>query len=133
MALQLYITYEEYVGLGGTVSEDAFPNIARKAQRFLDYVTFDRIKYLTTIPDEVKEVMTDYINQYGDIESHKNDAGIFEKYSNGVETITYRRTTDTQFNKDMLSVATKWLPNYLVNRSVNFDVEKYLQSESNNP
>lgn len=131
MAFNSYLTHEEYKQLGGTVSGDAFSILERKAQRLLDHITFNRIQHLTRIPDEVKEVLTEFINKMNDFDLQQIDGETIEEYSNGVETIKYRRSTNNQFNKELNTIAIQWLPEYLVNRSVNFDVEKYLQSESN--
>ena len=133
MAYNSYITYDEYVELGGNLSEDDFPLFERKAQRYLDHITFDRIKSLTIIPDEVKEVLVEFIDHYSSFNAQNMDGQVISKYSNDVETITYRRETENEVNRVLYKLARTWLPEYLLNRSVNFDVEKYLQSTSNNP
>lgn len=132
MSFTPYITYEEYVKLGGKVSEDAFPNLERKAQRELDAITFDRIKKLTTIPEQVKEVLTDFVDiifseQNGEV------AGPIESYSNGVEKITIRANADSIVRKKLKSTAVEWLPDYLTARCVNYDFERYLRQTNNNP
>lgn len=133
MAFESYLTYEEYVSLGGTVSEDAFPIYERKAQRKLDYITFDRIKYLTHIPDEVKEVLTEFINKQALYDELTGGSSAASKYSNGVETIDMSESSRKDLEKEFIGIARQWLPDYLLARSVSFDVESYLQSESNNP
>ena len=60
-----YITYKEYVDLGGTVDEDTFTILERKAQRMVDQITFNRMQYLLVVPDEVKEVLTEFVNKMG--------------------------------------------------------------------
>lgn len=134
MSFQAYITYTEYKELGGTVSEINFPNYERKAQRFIDYITFDRIKKLTTVPDEVKEVITEFIDRYFNFDTNvkNSDSNNLSQYSNGVETFTYRRQTESSLNSDLYNLAISWLPDYLTCRSVNFDIEQYLQSNSDN-
>lgn len=132
MAVTKYITYEEYQNLGGSVSEDAFDILERKAQRYLDYFTFNRIKYLTTIPDEVKEVLVDFISKLNEYAQQSVEGDTIESYSNGTESITYKRLTESEVSSALAQIALKWLPDYLVNRSVHFDVEKYLQSANNN-
>lgn len=132
MTFSSYLTYDEYCALGGTVSQEAFPVLERKAQRLLDYITFNRIKSLTKIPDEVKEVLTEIINRSYDFNNQTEQGDTISEYSNGVETIKYSRKTEKEQNKEFCDLAYRYLPNYLVCRSVDFDVEKYLQSESNN-
>ena len=132
MSFTAYITYQEYVGLGGTVTEDAFPNLEKKAQYLLDYFTFNRIKYLTVIPDEVKDVLTQFIDSMNSFNKQSNSGDTLTQYSNGVESMSFKVKTEAEINSDMLKIAEKWLPDYLLARGVNFDVEQYLQSNSNN-
>lgn len=131
MAFHSYITYEEYQELGGKVSEDAFTVLLRKSQRLLDYITFDRIKYLTTIPDEVKEVLTEFIDRTQTFNAQTENGDTVSSYSNGVETLTYRLLTEDEQRNELCSLAYQWLPDYLLARSVNFNVTEYLQSENN--
>lgn len=132
MAFERYLNYTEYLELGGTVSEEAFAILERKAQRWVDYFTFNRIPLLPSVPDEVKEVIAEYIDKLNDYQMQSSDGDTIAQYSNGVENITYRRTTEAEVQRSLYKSALKWLPDYLVNRSVNFDVKKYIQSESDN-
>ena len=130
MAFERYIEYNEYLELGGKVSEDAFVVLERKAQRWLDYFTFDRVKYLTRIPDEVKEVLVEFIDRLQGYSDQTMDGQLISKYSNGVEDITYSRSTESDVKNAMGKIAIEWLPAYLTNRSLKFDLREYLQSES---
>ena len=134
MEFESYITYEEYVELSGKVSEDVFSKILRKAQRTLDAITFNRVRYLTKVPYSVKETLVEFIDKMYSIESGSGDAStVASSYSNGIESIDFKDDADAQLKKELVRVAVEWLPDYLVARSVNFDVEQYLQSESDNP
>ena len=133
MALNIYITYSEYVELGGTLSQDVFNKLIRRAQRFLDSYTYERIPLLDEVPDVVKEVLVEFIDKLNDFENQKAEGAVISQYSNGVESMTLKRTTEDDLKKSLSSLATSILPNYLVTGSVNFDVRKYLQSENNNP
>lgn len=131
MAFISYINYDEYVALGGTVSSTDFPKFEREAQRWIDYFTFKRIGYLTTIPDEVKEVLTAYVDKLF-AEFSQTDGGVaIKSYSNKTETITYNDNAAATMKQEFCTLATNWLPNYLVARSVNFDAEEYIQSVNN--
>lgn len=133
MAFESYLTFDEYINLGGKVSEDAFPNLERKCQRWLDSLTFNRIPHCTVIPDVVKEVLTEWVNRIYEYESiSSSEEGKLESYSNGVETIKYKDKSEVKFKKELFNLAVEWLPEYLVCRSVSFDVDEYLQSENNN-
>ena len=133
MALNIYITYSEYVELGGTLSQDVFNKLIRRAQRFLDAYTYERIPLLDEVPDVVKEVLVEFIDKLNDFENQKAEGAVISQYSNGVESMTLKRTTEDDLKKSLSSLATSILPNYLVTGGVNFDVRKYLQSENNNP
>lgn len=132
MAFVSYITYQEYQDLGGSLSEADFVIAERKAQRYLDVFTFNRIPKLTTIPDVVKECLvelTDMVKRRQDETENGNNVTL---YSNGVESIQYSVKSDEAVKKELYQVVTDWLPNYLVCKGVNFDVEEYLQSANNN-
>lgn len=133
MAFKPYLTYGEYLELSGKVSEDAFPALVRQAQRWLDVFTFNRVKKMTVVPDEVKDVLVVFIDKL-DSHAEVDDAGkVLSSYSNGVEKLEYRKVYESELKKDLRLYAYAWLPEYLVNRSVYFDDTEYLQSESDNP
>lgn len=128
-----YLTYEDYKELGGTLSEDAFSKYERKAQRYLDYLTFDRCKQLDIIPNEVREVLVEFIGMLVTMDTQKAAGDTITQYSNGVESFTYSFKTEEDMKKEMSNVAVSWLPDYLTTRVVNFNVREYLQSNNNNP
>lgn len=132
MTFKPYITYDEYVELGGKLTEDVFPQFERKAQRYLDYITFNRIKLLPVVPDEVKEVLTDFIDKFYKNEEASGSYSSASSYSNGVESVTFKENANTQFSNELNKFAIQILPDYLTARSVNFDVVEYLQSKNNN-
>lgn len=125
-----YITYEEYVELGGNLPEDQFNLLERKAQRWLDCFTFNRIQQLPEIPSVVKECLVEYISRLNIVDSQREDGNVVTSYSNGVETFNYQLKSDKEIKKELNNIAIDWLPNYLVCRGVNFNVEEYLQSKS---
>nr|DAF24459.1 MAG TPA: Head Tail Connector Protein [Caudoviricetes sp.] len=132
MEFNSYITYDEYVEYGGKLPEDTFTQLERKAQRWLDFFTFNRIPQLTTIPDVVKECLVEFITRLNILDTQRQSGDVISSYSNGVETIQYQLKTDAEIKQELYGIAMDWLPDYLVCRSVNFDVSKYLQSDSNN-
>ena len=146
--MKLYLSFEEYTDLSGLITdEDTYNKVARKSQHFLDYITFNRVPLLPEIPEVVKDTMTEFIDatyrsQYVSAES--SDMPVdpnMSSYSNTVEKITYKISSDAEkekeLNKLMTDVAYKYLPDYLLARGVNFDVTQYiqadLQSKNNNP
>ena len=129
-----YLTSEEYLELGGKVNdEQVFDKELRKAQYLLDYITFNRIPLLPSIPDCVKDVLVEFIDKTVVAESGSGEAvdANISSYSNTVEKITYKISTDTEKSAELKQLAYRYLPDYLTARGVSFDVEKYLQSENN--
>ena len=122
-----YLTYQDYKELGGTLDESTFKNLERKAQRYLDTITFDRIKKLTTIPDEVREVLTEFIGRMDTYNNQRQSGDLVTQYSNGVEQFSYKTQDEDSFKSELAQLAIDWLPIYLTNRLVSFDVERYLQ------
>lgn len=146
--MKLYLSFEEYTELSGLITdEEMFNKVARKSQHCLDYITFNRIPLLPEIPEVVKDTMVEFIDatyksQY--ISTDSSDMPVdpnMSSYSNGVEKVTYKFSSDAEkekeLNKLMTDVAYKYLPDYLLARGVNFDVSQYiqadLQSKNNNP
>lgn len=46
----MYLTYEEYQNMGGTLEETAFNDIEFEAETYIDWVTFNRLKNETEYP-----------------------------------------------------------------------------------
>lgn len=49
-----YLTYEEYVELGGTMSETDFTLAEFKARKRIDYLTDSRVAAMASVPEAVK-------------------------------------------------------------------------------
>ena len=49
----LYLTYDEYVDLGGTLDESSYTLYALDADAYIDWYTFNRLWGEETIPDKV--------------------------------------------------------------------------------
>lgn len=126
-----YLTYDDYKELGGTLPLDVFSQLERKAQRYLDAITFNRCKCLTVIPDEVREVLTEFVNRMDEYSKQKQNGDVVTQYSNGVEQFSYKTQDEDSFKKELAQLAVDWLPVYLTNRMVKFDVERYLQRNDN--
>lgn len=127
-----YLTYEDYKELGGELSLDAFTKLERKAQRWLDEFTFNRIPQLPKIPDEVREVLTEFISRLDTIANQRENGDLVTQYSNGVEQLTYKVVTEEETKGELNRLAIDWLPDYLTYRGVKFNVQEYLQSNNNN-
>lgn len=53
----MYLTYDEYTNMGGTLDEPEFNSLEISARMELDNYTFKRLVGEEVIPDEVKECM----------------------------------------------------------------------------
>ena len=52
-----YLSYAEYQQYGGDMSETDFTLAEFKARSRIDYLTLGRVKYMETVPEEVKLAM----------------------------------------------------------------------------
>lgn len=57
MAHDKYLTYDEYVGLGGTLPASAFTLLEFKARKRIDYLTASRVQNMAEVPIAVKLCM----------------------------------------------------------------------------
>ena len=53
----MYLTYEEYQSMGGTLEVADFTRFEFQAEAQINYATFSRLKGNTTIPEEVKRLV----------------------------------------------------------------------------
>lgn len=106
-----YLTFEEYTNLGGTVSESAFPNLEIKSRHKLDYFTQDRLKVATSIIDEVKEVMTEFINRLSNMDGEK-----VSSFSHDGISVSFDNTTTDE--EELYNIAVEYLPIELISAKV---------------
>ena len=57
----MYLTYEEYVSMGGDLSESDFTQEEFKARKRIDYWTDSRVSGMQTVPGAVKQCMMELI------------------------------------------------------------------------
>ena len=53
----MYLTYEEYQNMGGTLDSTTFNDCEMEAETIVDWYTFNRLKNDTTYPEELKKCM----------------------------------------------------------------------------
>lgn len=51
----MYLTYEEYQNMGGTLDETAFTDFEMEAETIVDWYTFNRLQKDTTFPARLKQ------------------------------------------------------------------------------
>lgn len=108
----MYLTYEEYQNMGGTLDEATFNDYCFEAEAKINWYTFNRLKHDTTFPEEVKRCVYKLIKLLQDaaaalvISGEQNDgengvvAGIASQSNDGV-SINY----NTLSAKDMLDAS----------------------------
>ncbi len=84
-----YITYEEYIELGGkdTVNETAFSSLLFKSEAKLNRITNGRIAQMEEIPQVVKQLDADVVNLLSSVDY--SSANNLTSYSNGIESFGY--------------------------------------------
>ena len=84
-----YITFEEYVSLGGKCTEDTFPLLQYDIETLMDYVTENRLSKLVDklgyVPEEVKMLEVQLVNTSSSTSSKEG----VSSYSNGIESFSY--------------------------------------------
>ena len=50
----MYLTYDDYQNMGGTLDETTFESLEFEASAYIDYVTFNRLENETVIPEKVQ-------------------------------------------------------------------------------
>jgi len=127
----MYLTYEEYQNMGGTLEEATFNDLAYEAQTYIDWVTFRRLQEEgSEIPDAVKQCMYHIIrlivNKLAALQSNPNGleahnesgAGIQSQSNDGV-SISY----NTLSAKDLIAT---------MNEEIDDTINRYLQGIRNN-
>ena len=84
-----YITFEEYVSLGGKCTEDTFPLLQYDIETLMDFVTENRLSKLLDdlgyVPEEVKMLEVQLVNTSSSTSSKEG----VSSYSNGIESFSY--------------------------------------------
>ena len=81
----MYLTYDEYAEMGGTLNKAAFSRLELKARKLIDQRTFGRLKGLAEQSEVVKKLVFELIateekEQNGVLQSVSND-GYSETYA----------------------------------------------------
>lgn len=105
----MYLTYEEYTTMGGTLDEATFNNFEFEAEVFINWITFNRLKNEDTQSDEVKRTVYSLINLLmtkhsilSGSEGNSSDAPAVSMQNDGV-SVTYSTLSGAELF-DKLSV-----------------------------
>lgn len=104
--MEKYLTYAEYIELGGNIPEMPFNVLEFKAEKIIDKYTYGRLKKRSTQINEVKHCMYELINLYVSYETKDN----VNKNVASVNTDGYSESYITT-NKELLKSKNKELFN----------------------
>ena len=94
----MYLTYEEYQNMGGTLDSTAFTDLEMEAESIVDWYTFNRLQNDTTFPAKLKQCMYQLIKlgqqkqealSLGPTEDGSEAAGSIASRSNDGVSISY--------------------------------------------
>lgn len=80
-----YLTYQQYVSLGGTAEMSAFPLLERRARAKLDYWTMNRI---TDVDGDIQLCMTLIVNALDNVQK-SSQGGAVGSFSNDGVSVSY--------------------------------------------
>ncbi len=72
----MYLTYDEYLDMGGKPDESAFARYSRKAMAEIDRHTLGRVKNMTTVPEAVKTLMFELIELSEDTDKARHGKAV---------------------------------------------------------
>ena len=87
----MYLTYDEYAEMGGTLNKAAFSRLELKARKLIDQRTFGRLKGLA----EQSEVVKKLVFELMDVEE-KEQNGVLQSVSNDGYSETYAVANNEQ-------------------------------------
>lgn len=89
-----YLTYEEYVQLGGTLDETPFNILELEAQKNIDKYTFGRLKNLEQQINEVKVCIYKLINLIDTYNAYENQNKSVSSENTDGYSISYNQATE---------------------------------------
>lgn len=104
----MYLSYEEYKALGGTLEETEFSRFAFRAESELNRLTFDRISDILPIPECVKRCLFELIT-YISKNSKNGNCAAASSVSNDGYSIVYSNPQSAE--KEIYSIVHTYLAN----------------------
>lgn len=112
----MYLTYERYQELGGTLDVTTFNNLEYEAETYIDYATFNRLKKFDTIPETVERCVFNILekvqNIMNTVSGDEEKAGIASQSNDGV-SISYNVLNASQLLESSKDEITKTIKRYL--------------------
>lgn len=86
----MYLTYDEYINMGGTISDASFSRFEHKARALIDLKTYGRVQHDNPVRDAVKYACFDLIQAMNSDECATGSAGLaVSSMSNDGISVTY--------------------------------------------
>ena len=129
----MYLTYEEYQNMGGTLDETAFNDVEFEAESIINYYTFNRLKNEEEQPNEVKMLMMYLIRNIltarNSMESSTSAGEVSDKtiasQSNDGVSVSYGGYLGNTSPQDLETVAKK------LDTDILTTIKQYLSNERN--
>lgn len=104
-----YLTYEEYSTYGGEMTEIDFNRFSFKSEQEINRRTFNRLKTLETIPEEVKRCVFELTEFYG----KSKDEGLISSESQSVgnisKSVSYASTSTADYKQQQADIIRTYL------------------------
>lgn len=104
----MYLTYEDYMEMGGTLDKPTFDEYEFMAETFVDWYTFNRLRKETSYPRQLTRLMYTLINLIynkmasmggvGFSASYSTEANIIKQSNDGVTTEYNRLSAGSMIN-----------------------------------
>ena len=106
----MYLTYDEYAAMGGSVDEASFPRLEMKARAMIDKMTFGRISAEEPAREAVKYACFELISAMGGEEALTGVAGAaVSSVSNDGVSITYADKGAADSRRRLGEIVQTWL------------------------
>lgn len=103
-----YVDYKYYKEFSGTkaLPEDSFNTYLEPSEAYIDLITFNRVKELITVPEEVKKATCAVINTQSKLDV---DGGIKTSESVGNVSVSYQVSSNASSSKKLYNSAKLYL------------------------
>lgn len=100
----MYLTYEEYQNMGGTLDESTFTGYEYEAEIMIDWYTFNRLHGETEYPEAVKRCVYHLISLL-DLKAQAIGTGAEENSNDGGKTIASQSNDGVSISYNIMSAS----------------------------
>lgn len=107
----IYAEYEYYADVyGGTLTEELFNRQAVRASRYIDRITFERLKNNKETPDEVKWACCEMCDELQADEAAKVEGKSVQSVNNAGYSVTFVSGADSEISGKLQKIAELYIP-----------------------